>query len=134
MYLFILKLFRIKTFWYYCYCRHISTKYHVQSQAVCHQFFHGARLYELYKMNCRPMCKVYSMKSIQVRLYPSLIKAIRFLQYTKKLQRVQKVLPEFVRILSTAELSLPSGSVMTSHEIKGSKLVILLTHKNIKKH
>ena len=41
--------------------------------------------------------------------------------------------PEFVRILSTAELSLPSGWVMTSHEIEGSKLVILLTHKNIKK-
>ena len=35
--------------------------------------------------------------------------------------------------LSIAELSLPSGWVMTSHEIKGSKLVILLTHKSIKK-
>ena len=41
--------------------------------------------------------------------------------------------PQFVRILSTAELSLPSGWVMTSHEIEGSKLVILLTPKNIKK-
>ena len=41
--------------------------------------------------------------------------------------------PEFVRILSTAELSLPSGWVITSHEMKASKLFILFTHKNIKK-
>ena len=30
-----------------------------------------------------------------------------------------------------SELSLPSGWVMTIHEIEGSKLVILLTHKSI---
>ena len=41
--------------------------------------------------DCRPMCEMYSMKSIQARLHPSLFKAMRFLQYTKKLQRVQKV-------------------------------------------
>ena len=35
--------------------------------------------------------------------------------------------------LSIAELFLPSGWVMTSHEIEGSKMVILLTHKSIKK-
>ena len=46
---------------------------------------------EQYKMNCHLMCKIYSMKSIQVGLYPSLFKAMRFLQYTKKLQRFQIV-------------------------------------------
>ena len=91
MYLIILKLLRIKTFSYDCYCRHINTKYHVGSQAVCYQFFHGTRQYERYKMNCHPMCKMHSIKSIQVRLHPSMFKAMRFRQYTKKLQWVQKV-------------------------------------------
>ena len=53
--------------------------------------------------------------------------------YQKVAASPKSASPEFVRILSTTELSLPSGWVMTSHEIEGSKLVILLTHQNIKK-
>ena len=82
-------------------------------------------------MNCRPMCKMYSMKSIKVRLHPSLFKAMSI---PKSCSEFKKCLsPEFVKILSTAERSLPSGWVMTSHEIEGSKLFISLIHTNSKK-